>query len=354
MSWPRCALALGLCLASVLEAPSACGQAAQVCRTPEEFDDSDILEVDESFRIGEALLRFRFEVPPDRLVPHGLPWRVTLESPSGTSLLFAFLTTPTNHRGFDATFSDEGLGHCHAAYRRTDATDTIYNCGTCLVAPMSCLGIDQRMSAFDGELSNGTWELSLDPSGWGEEYWQDGLLPSYEWCVELYEATPVTGLECSRTDEGGLSLAFTASGDVDEFDFYLFRRQQYIDPTLPFASTMPDPSSEIYRTTKQSHEDRGFVRFDKSSIEMSIPALFERQVRVSPRRTAVACERQLLSYDDLNRISNRIAHAILRRRGAKGEPIALLFRQPEASVPRQRQPWQPPLGCSMDARSRAP
>lgn len=95
---------------------------------------------------------------------------------------------------------------------------------------------------------------------------------------------------------------------------------------------MPDPSGGIFLTTRQSDEDRGLVRFDRSNCEMSIPDLFERQVRACPRRIAVGCEQQSLSYDDLNRASNRIAHAILRCRGDRNEPIALLFRQGPTAV----------------------
>ena len=95
---------------------------------------------------------------------------------------------------------------------------------------------------------------------------------------------------------------------------------------------MPGSSGEICRTTKPSNADRGFVRFDKSNTETSIPAIFARQVRASPHRTAVGCGQDSLSYDDLNRGSNRIAHAILRRRGDKEEPVALLFRQGPTAV----------------------
>jgi amino acid adenylation domain-containing protein len=95
---------------------------------------------------------------------------------------------------------------------------------------------------------------------------------------------------------------------------------------------MRDPSVEICRGTKQSHEDRGFVRFDKSNIERSIPQIFERQVCASPQGAVVGCDQKSLSYDDLNRLSNRIAHAILRRRGDKEEPVALLLRQGPAAV----------------------
>ena len=75
-----------------------------------------------------------------------------------------------------------------------------------------------------------------------------------------------------------------------------------------------------------------FVRFCKADIETSIPEVFERQVRAGPERIAVASGQQSLSYDDLNRRSNRIAHAIMRALDHTQEPVALLFRQGAAAV----------------------
>ena len=89
----------------------------------------------------------------------------------------------------------------------------------------------------------------------------------------------------------------------------------------------------IGQTVGQLHTGRGFDGIQKSDIEMSIPTLFKRQVCAFPRRAAVDCGRQLLSYGEFDRVSNRIANAILCRRGDKEEPAVLLFRQgPAAAV----------------------
>jgi amino acid adenylation domain-containing protein len=112
----------------------------------------------------------------------------------------------------------------------------------------------------------------------------------------------------------------------------MFKKRQFITLALPNDNTMPDPSGGIFLTMPQPNEDQGLVRFDRSNCELSIPDLFERQVRAYPGRIAVGCDRNSLSYDDLNRISNRIAHAILRCRGDRREPIALLFRQGPTAV----------------------
>lgn len=70
-----------------------------------------------------------------------------------------------------------------------------------------------------------------------------------------------------------------------------------------------------------------FVEFNKADIEQSIADRFERQAGKFSGRIAVKTHSQTLTYDELNRASNRLAHAILADRGKANEPIALLFKQ---------------------------
>lgn len=60
-------------------------------------------------------------------------------------------------------------------------------------------------------------------------------------------------------------------------------------------------------------------------IEQSVPDRFEKIVRTYPDRLAVKMGDRALTYDELNRTANRIARAILEKRGPGSEPIALLF-----------------------------
>ncbi len=60
-------------------------------------------------------------------------------------------------------------------------------------------------------------------------------------------------------------------------------------------------------------------------VETSIPARFEKIVHMYPERLAVKDRDRALTYDQLNRAANRIAHAVLAKRGASSEPIPLLF-----------------------------
>jgi amino acid adenylation domain-containing protein len=69
-----------------------------------------------------------------------------------------------------------------------------------------------------------------------------------------------------------------------------------------------------------------FVEFRKEDTEQSISNRFEEQARRYPHQLAVQTKSHRLTYDALNRISNRAAHAILvDDRGAA--PVVLLFKQ---------------------------
>src|SRR5499425_692820 len=69
-----------------------------------------------------------------------------------------------------------------------------------------------------------------------------------------------------------------------------------------------------------------FEEFRKEDTEQTISSRFEAQARRYPSRLAVKTKSQKFSYDALNRLSNRAAHAILAsNRG--GAPVVLLFKQ---------------------------
>jgi amino acid adenylation domain-containing protein len=70
---------------------------------------------------------------------------------------------------------------------------------------------------------------------------------------------------------------------------------------------------------------KSFVEFRKEEIEQSIPSRFGQQVRRFPNHIAIQTRTQHLTYDELDCLSNRVAHAVLARCGTKEEPIALLF-----------------------------
>ena len=73
------------------------------------------------------------------------------------------------------------------------------------------------------------------------------------------------------------------------------------------------------------HPTGTFIEFEKSAIEQSIPNRFEQQVRRYPNRLAVKTGKEELTYNQLNKSANRVAHAILAERGEGQEPVALLL-----------------------------
>jgi amino acid adenylation domain-containing protein len=67
-----------------------------------------------------------------------------------------------------------------------------------------------------------------------------------------------------------------------------------------------------------------FIHFPREDVERSIPERFECQVELYPDRIAVEDANSTITYRELNRLANRIAHAVLAARGAGSEPVALL------------------------------
>src|ERR1700681_4456970 len=63
-----------------------------------------------------------------------------------------------------------------------------------------------------------------------------------------------------------------------------------------------------------------FAEFPEAAVEQSIPDRFEQQVRRCPRQIALRTGHHELTYDALNETANRLARAILARRGPAEEP----------------------------------
>jgi amino acid adenylation domain-containing protein len=68
-----------------------------------------------------------------------------------------------------------------------------------------------------------------------------------------------------------------------------------------------------------------FAEFPRSALDEPIGALFERQAARFPHRVAAQGPRHSLTYADMDRLANAVAHAVLASRGPGLEPIALLF-----------------------------
>jgi amino acid adenylation domain-containing protein len=94
------------------------------------------------------------------------------------------------------------------------------------------------------------------------------------------------------------------------------------NPSKSVRTTAPDQETI---EAKCLHRSGSFIDFKRKEIEQSVPDRFEAIVRQYPNRTAVKEGDLTLTYDELNRAANVIAHAILEQTGSGNEPIALLF-----------------------------
>jgi len=83
------------------------------------------------------------------------------------------------------------------------------------------------------------------------------------------------------------------------------------------------PDQQAIRA-KCFHPTGTFVEFAKEEIEQSIPDRFEKIVRMHPNRIAVKTKDQTLTFNELNRFVNRLAHSILARQQGQ-EPVAVFL-----------------------------
>jgi amino acid adenylation domain-containing protein len=142
------------------------------------------------------------------------------------------------------------------------------------------------------------------------------------------------GVDDNFFDLGGSSLAGAAiiARVKDVFGVELPVSEMFASPTLgslAVAISRQQKTGAKFRSEKDVAESSGkinsFEPFRKEDIEQSIPARFEKIVRLYPDRLAVKAGTRTLKYDDLNRYANQIARAILERRGQGSEPVALLL-----------------------------
>ena len=91
------------------------------------------------------------------------------------------------------------------------------------------------------------------------------------------------------------------------------------------ASPSQIPAEQQAIRDKCFHPSGTFVEFPIGDVETSIPARFEKMVRMYPDRLAVKTDSYAVTYAELNAMANRVAHAIVAERGNRPEPIGILL-----------------------------
>jgi len=81
------------------------------------------------------------------------------------------------------------------------------------------------------------------------------------------------------------------------------------------------PSEQEAIRAKCFHPSGTFVEFTKEEIEQSIPERLEGIVRKYPKRIVVKTKNNALTYVELDRATNRVAHRLLAERGGEKEPV---------------------------------
>lgn len=87
---------------------------------------------------------------------------------------------------------------------------------------------------------------------------------------------------------------------------------------------MPARSDEPI-IAKCFHPSGNFVEFPKEDVERSIPERFEKIVRIYPNRIAIQMSDRVVTYDELNKLANRIAQAVIVQVGTSQRPVSLLL-----------------------------
>lgn len=85
------------------------------------------------------------------------------------------------------------------------------------------------------------------------------------------------------------------------------------------------PPEQAARQAGCFHQSETSVAFAKEDVENSIPARYEKIVRMFPNNTAIKTGARLVTYSELNEMANRLAHSLLSLSGMKAEPIAIMI-----------------------------
>lgn len=102
--------------------------------------------------------------------------------------------------------------------------------------------------------------------------------------------------------------------------------------TIDVPSIFHNDIGIIHRPQALTPPRSGFIPFDRKWLARSLPDRFVHQVENSPDQVALKTENQTLTYADLNRAANRLAHALIDKCGTDIEPIALLLSDDVASI----------------------
>ncbi len=105
-----------------------------------------------------------------------------------------------------------------------------------------------------------------------------------------------------------------------------------VSDTNRFDASIGEWKTQNAIVAKCHHTSGAFVEFQKDEIERSITERFERIAALYAGRPAVKTKESTLTYSELNKAANRLARAILAKRGTGQEPAVVLVDADEKAI----------------------
>lgn len=155
---------------------------------------------------------------------------------------------------------------------------------------------DLTVTPFDAAITTAKFDLTF-----GVSYTPGGIIISAEYDLDLFEAGTIERMLASYQRLLAAAIA---------------------EPSAPVASLPVLAAAEQHKILSDWNET-----FDPDSIETTIQAIFENRARQHPESLAVTFAGESITYGELNRRANQLAH-YLRRLGVGAEtPVGLCFER---------------------------
>jgi amino acid adenylation domain-containing protein len=129
-----------------------------------------------------------------------------------------------------------------------------------------------------------------------------------------------------ETEEG---LSGSLHGNVDLFDLETIKRLcEHFQRLLQSIVEHPDAAISQLALLSEEEREQQLVEWNETEVDfpdhLCFQQLFEQQVVRTPDAVAASCEGRTLTYKELNRRGNRLAHLLVERGAAQEVVVALL------------------------------
>ncbi|MCP5053199.1 MAG: amino acid adenylation domain-containing protein, partial [bacterium] len=220
---------------------------------------------------------------------------------------------------------------------------------TTIDSPVNVPGFFRRLNARLQERDRYENTSLADIKEYGEIDFQDGLFdtilvienyPLQEVLPGKNGALSVDSYSMFEKTHYDLTVGITPGDDIRiDFDFnpILFTQDSIRNLARHFMNLLEDilqhPDKEITALNLMSEEEKNGIVFDFNRTETQYPldktihGLFEDRVDKTPSYTAINLENHRLTYSELNRRSNRIAHLLVSKGVKPGHIVGIMMER---------------------------